>query len=76
MYVFIRKQNQKNFHHMYVTDNIASEYTNSLVVTRVRFLQVFDWDYITSNDEIGEVQVINVSPFVTNTEINPFELYK
>ena len=61
---------------MYVTDNIASEYTNSLVVTRVRFLQVFDWDYITSNDEIGEVQVINVSPFVTNTEINPFELYK
>ena len=22
-------------------------------------LQVFDWDYITSNDEIGEVQVIH-----------------
>ena len=30
------------------------------------FLQVFDWDYITSNDEIGEVQVIIIAiPLIT-----------
>ena len=31
----------------------------SVIVTKFRYFQVFDWDYITSNDEIGEVQVID-----------------
>ena len=52
----------------------------SLNVTRFRYFQVFDWDYITSNDEIGEVQVIdNISdhdPFCNDLPVGYGHLHQ